>query len=107
MLEGRKHPRTSEKLLVEISTMEEPFVRELASAENVSPDGVRVATQRSWPPGSRVLVKSSGGDLWARARVVYCKAIGPKSFALGLEFLDRTGEWIMRDTSWQFWDKKK
>ena len=97
MLEGRKEPRTSERLAVQVSSLEEPFVSELASIENVGPHGARVTTARSWTKGTRVLVKSSSGALWARARVVYCQAIGPKSFAVGLEFLARTGEWIMRD----------
>ena len=105
MHEARKQPRTSERLLVQISSLAEPWVTQSASTENVSPDGARVATKRSWPPGSRVLVKSSTGDLWARARVVYCKPTGPKSFVVGLEFVARTGAWVMRD--WRLWDKKK
>ena len=91
MLEGRKQPRISERLVVQIS-VEEPFVGELVSTGNVSPHGARVVTKRSWTKGSRVLVKSSDGDLLAKARVVYCQALGRKEFAIGLEFLARTGE---------------
>ena len=101
MLEGRKQPRTAERLLVQISTMDEPFVSELALTENVGPQGARVATERSWAPGSLVLVKSSSGDLLARARVVYCQAIGPRAFAVGLDLYAPTAEWIMRSKSWQ------
>lgn len=107
MFEARKQPRTSERLLVQISSLAEPWVTQSASTENVSPHGARVVMKRSWTRGSRVLVKSPDGDLLARGRVVYCEALSREAFAVGIEFLARTGEWIMRRSSWQLWDKKK
>jgi hypothetical protein len=87
LLEGRKHPRTAERFLVQVSSVHDPLVNELASVENQSPNGVRVATERSWESGSHVDVKAIARELKARARVVYCKAIGPKKFAVGLNLI--------------------
>jgi hypothetical protein len=83
-------------MLVQLSSMDEPLVSELGSLENVSPQGARVATERSWNAGSLVLLKSAQGDLWARARVVYCQAVGRSEFAVGLDFFFMTVEWAMQ-----------
>lgn len=89
LLEGRKHPRTAERFLVQVSSVHDPLVNELASVENQSPHGVRVASERSWELGSHVDVKAIARELKARARVVYCKAVGPKKFAVGLNLITR------------------
>ena len=62
------------------------MLAERASTENVSSRGVRVRTERLWKRDTRVFVKSSRGDLWARARVVYCRTLRSTTHALGLEF---------------------
>jgi len=92
LFEGRKHPRTGERFLVQVSSVHEPFLTELASVENQSPSGVRLATERSWELGLHVDVKSVAGDMNARARVVYCKALGPKKFIVGLNILSRDSD---------------
>lgn len=51
-----------------------------------------MATERAWELGLHVDVKSVVGDLNARARVVYCKALGPKKFVIGLNILSRNGD---------------
>ncbi len=62
------------------------MLAERASTENVSSWGVRVRTERLWKPDTRVFVKCSKGDFWARARVVYCRTLQSTTHALGLEF---------------------
>jgi hypothetical protein len=97
MLDARRHPRTPERFLVQISGVHDPHVvGELASVENISSHGVRVATERSWEAGSHVELKSPTGNTWARARVVYCLPHSPKGFAVGLDFLTPTSEWATR-----------
>jgi hypothetical protein len=96
MLEGRKHPRTPERFLVQISAGHDPRLVELTSVENVSSHGARVMTERSWELGSHVLIKSPVGELMARARVVYCQAIGANAFAVGLDLLTQTSDWDTR-----------
>ncbi len=87
MLEGRNQARTSQRFFVHISSVNDPFLTEVASVENISSNGVRVATERSWEQGSQVNVKSVGRDLKVKARVVYCRAIGPNKFAVGLNII--------------------
>ena len=92
LLEGRKHSRRAERFLAQVSSVHDPLLTELASVEDQSPCGVRLATQRSWELGSHVDVKSVVGNLKVRARVVYCAALGPKKFVVGLNILSRGGE---------------
>jgi hypothetical protein len=94
------------KVPVHLSSVDEPLVSELASIENVSAQGARVATERSWNPGSLILVKSSGGELWAQARAVYCQPISPKGYAIGLDFFFMTVEWATQSKSWQLRETK-
>ena len=87
--EGRKHSRSAERFLVQLSSVREPLVTEMALVENQSPSGVKLATERSWELGSHVDLKSVAGDLKARARVVYCTVLGRKKFVVGLNILSR------------------
>jgi len=63
---------------MQVSTVHDPFLTNLASVENLSPRGARVTSGRSWELGSHVHVdvKSRAVELTARARVVYCQAAG-------------------------------
>lgn len=93
--EGRKHPRTGPRFLVQVSSVRDPLLTEVAAVENLSPDGLRLATARFWEIGSHVDVKSVAGNLGnlnARTRVVYCKVAGPSRFFVGLNILSREGE---------------
>jgi hypothetical protein len=96
MLEGRKHPRTPDRFLVQISALHDPRLAELTSVENVSSHGVRVTAERSWELGAHVAMKSARGELMGRARVVYCQALGPGVFAMGLDLVTQTSAWDSR-----------
>jgi PilZ domain len=96
MPEGRRRVRNFQRLLVQIFSEEKPLVGEACPTQNLNSLGARLITERSWRPNSRVIVKSSDGDLWARARVVYCQPVSRKAFAVGLEFFVLTGELVMR-----------
>jgi len=86
MLEGRKQPRTATRLLVNIFSVRDPHLTDLASIENLSSRGARVVTQRPWELGSHVGIRAISGAMSASARVVYCQPI-VKDFAVGLNFL--------------------
>jgi hypothetical protein len=96
MYEIRREKRNPEKLQVLLSRMAEPLLTEAASTDNVSSHGMRVRTDRPWKRDTHLIVQSSDYVLWGRARVVYCQALPPNTFALGLQLLARTGDWIMR-----------
>lgn len=93
MLEGpdRQEPRTPEGFLVRISDVRHPLLTQLATVENLSSSGARLSTERSLELGSQVCVESIAPELKAKAQVVYCycKALGPKRFAVGLKILVR------------------
>ncbi|SRR6266581_6150409 len=92
-MDGRREKRNPHRLQVLLSSGSQPVVAEYASVENVSSYGARVQTERPWRPDTPVFVKSAQGEFWARARVVYCQTVQAKRFAVGLQFLARTGEW--------------
>jgi hypothetical protein len=92
----RKEKRNPEKLQVLLSQMAEPLLTESASTDNVSSHGMRVRVHRFWKRDTHLIVQSSEGELWGRAKVVYCQALPANTFALGIEFVARTGGWIMR-----------
>jgi hypothetical protein len=61
--------------------------------ENVSPHGARIVSNDPWKLNDRLNVRSLPGDFRARARVVYCDALGVNSFAIGLQLLASAGAW--------------
>lgn len=107
MLSGRKEARVSNRFSVQICTPKDEFVSELSTVQDVSPSGLRVVMEHSRTKDSRVLVKSSEGDLWAKARVVYCQRLDKKTFVVGLELLTRTGGWIMANKFKGSWEEKQ
>jgi len=91
----RRELRSPQRFRVLLSNGEQSLVTLNASTENVSTNGARLQSDWPWLPGTRVLVRSSLGEFWGRARIVYCHRL-PDTFALGLQFLVRTGEWAMQ-----------
>jgi hypothetical protein len=81
---GRSEKRTSIEVDVVLSHLNEKSFRETASTENVSSRGLRTITKRMWQPGTQLLVSFSGEDTQGQARVVYCKRLANKRFAVGL-----------------------
>jgi hypothetical protein len=96
-----KDPRTEQRISraepVLLSSLEQPAVSESTRTQNISSRGARVFTQRVWQPGSRLLIKSIQGDFSARARVVYWRSFASGTFAIGLEFRAREGDWPMQN----------
>ena len=92
--EGRKHQRSGPRFLVQVTSVRDPLLTEVASVENLSPSGFQLATALFWEIGSHVDVQSVAGNLGnlnARTRVVYCKAVGPSRFTVGLNILSSEG----------------
>lgn len=85
---GRREKRRLEKFRVLLSNGEEPVSPAHALTENVSARGMRAITDQPWKPDTRVMIKSSMGELWAR--VIYCEKLPAHTFALGFELLTPT-----------------
>ncbi len=82
----RIQKRIPASVALQVSSATQPFITELAFAENVSLHGVRVVTERAWKR-----------SIQSRARVIYCHHLAKKRYAVGLELHSAVGTWV--DTS--------
>ncbi|HEY1865972.1 MAG TPA: PilZ domain-containing protein [Candidatus Acidoferrales bacterium] len=68
---------------------------ETTFTQNVSSRGARVVYSRRWQAGDRLAIALLPGDFRANARVAYCMPINGEGFAIGLEFLEPVGRWVL------------
>jgi hypothetical protein len=64
--------------------------------ENVSARGARVISVRRWELGERLTFVSRTGEFRSSARVAYCQPMQSDGFAIGLEFLEPKGRWVVQ-----------
>ena len=81
----RLEARTSARVDIELSSLEEPTVREIAFTKNVSLHGVCAVTKNRWVPNNTVQIRFWREDIRARARIAYCKPLYG-AFVIGLHF---------------------
>ncbi len=93
----RTEKRIPTKVAVQLSSVDQPAIEDMAFTEDVSSHGARVATKTRWRPQDRVLVKSIRGSLRSRARVVYCQPLESNSSVIGLELFPPLGDWVNPD----------
>jgi hypothetical protein len=63
--------------------------------ENVSARGARVVSTRRWEQGEQLTFASRTGEFRSSARVAYCQPLQGDGFAVGLEFLEPKGRWVV------------
>ncbi|HXE34567.1 MAG TPA: PilZ domain-containing protein [Verrucomicrobiae bacterium] len=63
--------------------------------ENVSARGARVVSTRRWEQGERLMFASRTGEFRSSARVAYCQPLQGDGFAVGVEFLEPKGRWVV------------
>ena len=63
--------------------------------ENVSSRGARVVSTRRWEHGERLTFASRTGEFRSSARVAYCQPLQGDGFAIGVEFLEPKGRWVV------------
>jgi hypothetical protein len=63
--------------------------------ENVSARGARVVSTRRWEQGERLMFASRNGEFRTSARVAYCQPLQGDGFAIGVEFLEPKGRWVV------------
>lgn len=71
---------------------------ETTFTENVSSRGARVRSVRRWRPGESVCVMSLAEGFRSLARVAYCEPNHDMGFAIGVEFLELEGQWVLAST---------
>lgn len=90
----RTEKRVPIEVAVRLSEGETAGVEETFT-ENVSARGARVLTWRRWRTNERLMLASPPGHFRATARVAYCQALHGEGFAIGLEFLEPVGGWVV------------
>ena len=64
--------------------------------ENVSARGARVVSVRRWEQGEPLTLASRTGEFRSSARVAYCHPLQGDGFAIGVEFLEPKGRWVVQ-----------
>ena len=64
--------------------------------ENISARGARVISVRRWEQGERLSFASRTGEFRSPARVAYCQPLPSEGFAIGVEFLEPKGRWVVQ-----------
>jgi hypothetical protein len=64
--------------------------------ENVSARGARVVSVRRWGQGEHLTLASRSGEFRSSARVAYCQSLQGDGFAIGVEFLEPQGRWVVQ-----------
>ena len=63
--------------------------------ENVSARGARVVSVRNWEKGEKLTLVSRTGEFRSSARVAYCQPLHGEGYAIGVEFLETKGRWVV------------
>jgi PilZ domain len=64
--------------------------------ENVSARGARVVSVRRWDQDEPLMFASRTGEFRSSARVAYCQSLQGEGFAIGVEFLEPKGRWVVQ-----------
>lgn len=68
---------------------------ETTFTENISSRGACVLSTRRWKINDRMMVTAFAGSFQCVARVAYCHTVPQAGFAVGLEFVEPSGGWIV------------
>ena len=68
---------------------------ETTFTQNVSPRGARVLSTRPWKINDQMVIATMTGSFRSTARVAYCTITAESHFAVGLEFLEPNGRWVV------------
>ncbi len=92
---GRLAKRSALTVRVRISSLDRPWLVEIATTENVSSSGVRILTKDVWKPGERVNIEPTGMLDSCQAHVVYCELLRTGSTAVGLQLAKSHPDWVV------------
>jgi len=93
MSSGRSERRIAKAVSVEVWLHDALITRKATLTENVSAQGARVLLEQSLLPGQQVLFDAAKEGVRSEARIVYCRRVNDRKFAVGLEFSKRVEEW--------------
>jgi PilZ domain len=92
--------RAEKRILMEIPVLIDGHRQapgsESTFTENVSARGARVVSTRRWEQGERLNFVLRTGEFRSSARVAYCQPLHGDGFAIGVEFLEPKGRWVVQ-----------
>lgn len=92
---SRCEPRVTMEVGVHLSGNSSLPGTESTFTENVSSRGARVLSTRRWKVNDQLTIATLTGSFRSVARVAYCVPEPQTGFAVGLEFLDSSGSWVV------------
>jgi hypothetical protein len=72
---------------------------ETTFTENVSSKGARVVSIRRWDKDAQLRLASRTGEFRSAARVAYCQPLRGDGYAIGVEFLETEGRWVVQSAN--------
>jgi hypothetical protein len=97
----RSEPRITMEVGVRLTGNESLPGTESTFTENVSSRGARVLTSRRWKVNDQLTVATLTGSFRSLARVAYCVPAPQTGFAVGVEFVDPSGSWVVTPSARQ------
>jgi hypothetical protein len=92
--------RAEKRILMEIPVLIDGHRKapgsESTFTENVSARGARVVSTRRWEQGEPLTFVSRTGEFRSSARVAYCQPLHGDGFAIGVEFIEPKGRWVVQ-----------
>lgn len=68
---------------------------ETTFTEDVSSRGAKLYSARRWKADERLQVATLAGNFYSAARVAWCMPARDLGFALGIEFVEPAGDWVV------------
>lgn len=91
----RREARVPMEVGVQITGHQRLPGTEATFTENVSSKGARVISARRWKKDDYLTISTLTGSFQAVARVAYCQFVPEAGFAVGLEFTEPNGTWML------------
>jgi len=93
---GRRENRIPMEIPVVLEGNRQTPGVESTFTENVSARGARVVSTRRWEKGAPLIFASRTGEFRSAARVAYCQPLHGDGYAVGVEFLEPVGRWVVQ-----------
>ncbi len=94
---ARREARIPMEVGVRIAGARVPEEPETTFTENVSSRGARVWSTQRWKINDHLMIATLPGSFRAEARVAYCESVRGSGYAVGLEFMNAVGTWVVAD----------
>jgi PilZ domain len=96
-------PRREKRIPMEIPVVLNGHLQvpgaESTFTENVSAKGARVISVRHWERDSQLVLASRTGEFRSAGRVAYCQPLRGDGYAIGVEFLEPKGRWVVESAN--------